>query len=185
MRSLRNGSHILLIKFLTAFLSISLIYHVLTAFIIPGPIQWAIVPAMGASGFYRPYLSLRSQLAPATVSGVLLGATLGIQIAILRTRPWKHPRVTKLRWILIGGLLGAGIGAFLLSFRIRQQLCLIPFRFYSEGVFLNQILPGFSFYIDKAYFFWLATLLLLALLLSISTKSKSTTAATYRFGCRY
>ncbi len=185
MRSLRNGSHVLLIKFLTAFLSISLIYHVLTAFIIPGPIQWLISLESSASEFYTPYLSLRSQLVPATVSGALLGAILGIEITIVRTRPWKHPRPALLRWVLIGCLLGAGIGVFLLSFRIRQQLCLIPFRFYSEGVFLNQISPGFSFYIDKAYFFWLATLLLLALLLSISTKSESTTPATYRFGCRY
>jgi hypothetical protein len=173
------------IKFLTAFLSISLIHHVLTAFIIPGPIQWLIYPAMSTSEFYTPYLSLRSQLVPTTVSGALLGAIIGIEITIVLTRPWKHPRPTLLRWILIGCLLGAGIGAFLLSFQIRQHLCLFPFRFYSEGVFLDLILPGFSFYIDKAYFFWLATLLLLALLLSISTKSKSTTPATYRFGCRY
>ncbi len=185
MRSLRNGSLILPIKFLTAFFTISLLYHFLTAFIIPDPIQWPIYPVGSAREFYAHYLSLHSQLAPATISGALLGAILGIEITILVTRPWRPPRPAKLRWILIGCLLGAGIGTFLRSFQIRWNLCLIPYRFFSEGGFLDPILPRFSFYIDKAYFFWLATLIMLALLLSISTKSKSTTSATYRFGCRY
>ncbi len=182
MRALRNGSFIFLMKLLTAFFTISLIYHLLTAFIIPDPIgrfSWNIGDPYQ---LYAPYLSLHSQLAPATVLGTLSGAILGIEIAMLLTPPWRP--LAKLPLLGLGALLGAGIGAFLLPFPLRWSIWLFCQQYYTNREMLGVFVPGFSFYIDMSYFFWLTTVLMLAFFQGISTKSKGTTRMTYHFGCR-
>ena len=178
MRSFWKSSLIFIMKILTAFLTISLIYNLLTAFIIPGPIVTPFDYLGDPYQLLAPYLTLHFQLAPATVMGTFSGAILGIEITMLLTPPWKP--LAKLRVLGLGALLGAGIGAFLLPFPIRWNIWL----FCQQHEMIGAFFLGVSYYIDMSYFIWLTPVLMLALLQGISTKSKSTTCMTYRFGCR-
>lgn len=195
MRPFRNGFRIFLMKILTAFFILSLIYHLLTAFMTPCPF---VVLGITRDFFdstlisSTPYHLLHFQLPLVTLFGLNLGAILGAilciilgdKICILLNRPWRPPPHAELRCLFLGILFGAAIGAFLIPLPIRWFLWYLPYQFYVDLDLLQTVLPGFSFYIDRTYFFWLTNLLMLAFLFSISTKSRSTTPATYRFGCR-
>ncbi len=137
-----------------------------------------------ADEFNAHYFLLHSQIANATASGVLLGALIGIELITLLTKPWKPPRSHKFRWLLLGLIDGAALGAFLFPFSMRWFFWGPPAQIWLSHGFSCDAVPGPTFYIDTTYIYWLGIILLLALLLSISTKSKSTTPATYRFGCR-
>lgn len=189
MKSRRKGSLVFLTKFLTALFILSLIYHLLTAFMIPSPLMVYPTCVYYSGGlhvdeFNAYYFLLHSRIANATVSGVLLGALIGLELATLLTKPWKPPRSPKFRWILLGLISGAALGAFLFPFHLRWFFWGPPVQIWLRNGFSCDAVPGPTFYIDMTYIHWLGIILLLALLVSISTKTRSTTTTAYRFGCR-
>ncbi|MDO8124078.1 MAG: hypothetical protein Q6364_06830 [Candidatus Hermodarchaeota archaeon] len=178
MRTFRNSSFIFLMKTLTAFIILSFIYHLLTV-LIPFPlfVYCNFYPCPDIRQIAMVYHTLDSQLFLLTLSGAFRGALLGIPSAVVLTRLPERPQHLQLRCLLLGVLIGAGIGAFLLPFPIRWQLWLLISPSLSGNL-------GPYVLLDTNYFFNLTTLMLLAIFQGINTKSKGTTPMAYRFGCR-
>lgn len=180
MRTFRNGSLIFLMKALTAFITLSLIYHLLTA-LIPFPLfvtcNFCNDPCPDIRQIAMVYQTLDSQLFVLTLSGVFQGVLLGIPFTVLLTRLPERPQHLQLRWLLLGMLIGAGIGAFLLPFPIRWQLWILTRPRLSGNL-------GPYILLDTFYFLNLATILLFALFFSLGLKSRNASPEVYRFGCR-
>lgn len=179
MRSYPSGFLLFIVKSLATFLSLSLMYQLLTA-LIP-------VPLFVTCSFYDPcpetrqiamvHQILHGQLFVPTLSGALRGALLSIPFTVLLTRLPERPQHLQLRWLLLGMPIGGGIGAFLRSFPIRWELWLLtrPHLCWNLGPYVL---------LDTSYFLNLITILLLALFFSLSHKSRNASPEVYRFGCR-